>query len=147
MENNIFFKNNKKKFNPDIANNMAKKTMERRKSEFAASKTVYNSITNQVPQNVKTIKDLELKKDKPLSNESQILTGKISERTKQDMELKPQKMKTIIDNLIVDKHIENFDELKNKSEIFINENIKEQIKQKHDYYNIMENLKSLGILK
>ena len=36
----------------------------------------------------------------------------MNERSKQEVDLKPQKLKTLPKDLIVDKHIENFEELK-----------------------------------
>ncbi len=147
MEKNIFLKNKKEKFNPDVISSLTRKNMERKKIEFQVSKTVYNPITNHVPSVIKTQKDLTLKKDEPLMNIQIILQQKQDERTKQTHELKPQKLKTVQDNLVIDKHIENFEELKKSSEGHIKQTQQEHIKQKDNFDSIMSNLKSLGIVK
>ena len=59
MQNNIFFKNKKDKFNPDISTNLAKKNIERKKCDFIPSKNVYNPITDSIPTIIKNSKDLE----------------------------------------------------------------------------------------
>jgi hypothetical protein len=148
MENNIFFKNKKEtdKFNPDVISNLSKKNGERKKTEFKVSSTVYNAITNIVPRDVKGPKDLLLKSNEPFDDIKKLINQKKSERSKQDFDLKPQKLKALPDNLIVDKHIENFDELKNNSEIHMKNTINTMTEQKSKYNDIMLNLKRLGIL-
>jgi hypothetical protein len=147
MENNIFYKNKKDKFNPDVIAHLSKKSSERKKTDFEPSKNIYNPITNIVPDRIKSVKDLYLQKDEPFENVKKTLTNKKDERSKQDFELKPQKLKNLPDHLILDKHIENFEELKNNSEIHIKQTIQEHKIQKNKYENIMSNLKGLGILK
>ena len=148
MENNIFFKNKKEKFNPDVINNLSKKTSERKKIEFLESKIIYNGITNDVPNKIKNSKDLKLEIDESIDTNTmkKIIKQKEDERSKQDYDLKPQKLKCLPDNLIIDKHIENFDELKKNSESHINKITQEQTQQKSKYDNIISNLKDLGIL-
>jgi hypothetical protein len=148
MENNIFFKNKKEteKFNPDVISNLSKKNGERKKIEFKSSSTVYNAITNIVPKDVKSPKDLLLKSNEPFDDIKKLINQKKSERSRQDFDLKPQKLKALPDNLIVDKHIENFDELKNNSEIHMKNTINTMTEQKSKYNDIMLNLKRLGIL-
>lgn len=148
MENNIFFKNKKEteKFNPDVISNLSKKNGERKKIEFKSSSTVYNAITNIVPKDVKSPKDLLLKSNEPFDDIKKLINQKKSERTRQDFDLKPQKLKALPDNLIVDKHIENFDELKNNSEIHMKNTMTTMTEQKSKYNDIMLNLKRLGIL-
>ena len=116
MDNNIFFQNKKDKFNPDVIINLSKKTLERKKIDFQESKVIYNGITNEVPDKIKNSKDLKLNVDESIDNNSmkKMIKQKEDERNKQDYNLKPQKLKCLPDNLIVDKHIDNFDELKKK---------------------------------
>jgi hypothetical protein len=148
MENNIFFKNKKEteKFNPDVISNLSKKNGERKKIEFKASPTVYNAITNIVPKDVKSPKDLLLNSNEPFDDIKKLINQKKIERSRQDFDLKPQRIKALPDNLIVDKHIENFDELKNNSEIHMKNTINTMTEQKSKYNDIMLNLKRLGIL-
>lgn len=147
MENNIFFKNKKDKFNPDVINNLSKKTTERKKTEFIESKIIYNGITNDVPNKIKNSNDLKLDIDESIDTNTmkKIIKQKEDERSKQDYDLKPQKLKCLPDNLIIDKHIENFDELKKNSESYIKKTVQEQSVQKSKYDNIISNLKDLGI--
>lgn len=149
MENNIFFQNKKDKFNPDVLKDLSRKSSERKKNDFQESKIIYNGITNEVPDKIKNSKDLKLKKDDSidLHNIKKIIKQKEEERSKQDYDLKPQKLKALPDNLIIDKHIENFDELKKNSEAYIKASAQEQNQQKSKYVNIMSNLKDLGIIK
>jgi hypothetical protein len=149
MENNIFFQNKKDKFNPDVIKNLTKKSSERKKIEYQESKIIYNGITNEVPDKIKNSKDLKLKIDESIDNNSikKMIKQKEEERCRQDYDLKPQKLKALPENLIVDKHIENFDELKKNSEAYIKKTVQEQNQQKSKYENIISNLKDLGIFK
>ena len=148
MENNIFLKDKKEKFNPDVIKNVSKKTNERKKIEFESSKTIYNPVTNQVPNNVKTAKDLKLEKDNSFNTNElkKIMRDKENERKKQEADLKPIKLKAIPEDLIIDKHIENFDELKKNSETHAKKIIQEHDSQKNKYDNIITSLKNLGII-
>ena len=147
MENNIFFKNKKDEFNPDVITNLSKKSSERKKIEFIESNNFYNGITNQIPDKIKNSKDLKLKIDESIDTNTMknIIKQKEDERNKQDYDLKPLKLKCLPENLIIDKHIENFDELKKNSEFHIKKTIQEQTQQKSKYDNIISNLKDLGI--
>jgi hypothetical protein len=147
MENNIFFKNKKDKFNPDVINNLSKKTSERKKTEFLESKIIYNGITNDVPTKIKNSDDLKLDIDESIDSNTmkKIIKQKEDERNKQDYDLKPIKLKCLPENLIIDKHIENFEELKTNSESHIKKTEQEQSHQKLKYDNIISNLKDLGI--
>lgn len=149
MENNIFFQNKKDKFNPDVITNLCKKTLERKKIDFQESKNIYNSITNEVPDKIKSSKDLKLNTDESIDNNSmkKMIKQKEDERNKQDYYLKPQKIKCLPENLIIDKHIENFEELKKNSEVYIKKTVLEHTRQKSKYDNIILNLKDLGIFK
>jgi len=149
MNNNIFFQNKKDKFNPDVINNLSKKTLERKKINYLESKVIYNGITNKVPDNIKNSKDLELNIDESIDNNNmkKLIKQKEDERNKQDYNLKPQKLKCLPENLIVDKYIENFDELKKHSEAYIKKSVNDITCQKSKYDNIILNLKDLGIFK
>lgn len=148
MENNIFLKNKKDKFNPDVITNLSKKSTERKKNEFQISKNIYNPITNSVPDNIKSGKDLKLQKDNSIQGNDikKLIKQKEDERNKQYNELKPLKIKSLPTNLIVDKHIENFEELKNNSESFVKKTNQEQNQQKDKYNNIISGLQNLGII-
>jgi hypothetical protein len=149
MENNIFFKGKNAKSNPDVIKNISKKVVERKKNEFQSSKLIYNGITNQIPRDVKNQKDLKLKMDDTLSliEIKKVMKDKQSERSKQDNDLKPVKIKALPNELIADKHIQNFDELKKTSESHIQKVVQEHTIQKNKYENIMTSLKDLGIFK
>ena len=146
MENNIFFKNKKDKFNPDVISNLSKKSSEMRKNIFQESTVVYNGITNTVPDRVKNSKDLKMDRDLPLDNPKRLMKQKLEERNRQEYDLKPQKVKALPQSYIVDKHIENFDELKQNSEQHLKETMKQQDIQKNKYKDIMSSLKGLGII-
>lgn len=149
MENNIFFKGKNSKSNPDVIKIISKKVIERRKNEFQSSKVIYNGITNEIPKDVKNQKDLKLKNDESINllELKKIIKDKQTERSKQDNDLKPIKTKTLPSNYIIDKHIQNFDELKKTSEDHVQKVVQDHSVQKNKYENIMSSLKDLGILK
>ena len=155
LDNNIFFKMNKNKFNPDI--NIKNETIinERNENIFKKSNTTYNSITNQIPEDIKSQKDLELDKDKPINNLQDIILNKAKERMEQEQQFKPIKQKILINtenNNTENNNTENnnvplnFNDLKIDQTIF-NDNQQVIINNnKNKYENILKNLKSLGIL-
>ena len=146
MENNIFFKNKKEKFNPDVIANLTKKNGERKVNNFKQTGTIYNPITNNLPKEIKGPKDLMIKTVDNFDDIKKLINVKKDERSKQDQELKPQKVKALPDNLIVDKHIENFEELKKSAEDHQEAYSSVKTQQKSKYNDIMLNLKKLGIL-
>jgi hypothetical protein len=146
MENNIFFKNKKDKFNPDVISHLSKKNSERKKTEFKESTVVYNGITNNVPNKVTNAKDLKLKIDQPIESTKRLLSDKLSERNMQESELKPQRLKTLPKDLIVEKRIDNFEELKKSSEITIKKENDIKNQQKTKKTEIMNHLKKLRII-
>ena len=146
MENNIFFKNKKDKFNPDVISHLSKKNTERKKTEFKESSVVYNGITNNVPNKVTNAKDLKLKVDQPIESTKRLLSDKLSERNIQESELKPQRLKTLPKDLIVEKRIDNFEELKKSSEITIKKENEIKNQQKTKKTEIMNHLKKLRII-
>jgi len=146
MENNIFFKNKKDKFNPDVISHLSRKNSERKKTEFKESTVVYNGITNNVPNKVTNAKDLKLKVDQPIESTKRLLSDKLSERNIQESELKPQRLKTLPKDLIVEKRIDNFEELKKSSEITIKKENDIKNQQKTKKTEIMNHLKKLRII-
>jgi len=146
MENNIFFKNKKDKFNPDVISSLSKKNGERKKNDFKESKVLYNGITNMVPSKITNGKDLKLKIDQPVENTKRVMSDKLSERNKQENELKPVKLKTLPKDLIVEKRIENFEEMKKNSESVIKKEEAEKNLQKNKKSEIMNHLKKLRII-
>ena len=92
MENNIFFKNKKEKFNPDVIANLTKKNGERKVNNFKQTGTIYNPITNNLPKDIKGAKDLMIKTVDNFDDIKKLINVKKDERSKQDQELKPQKV-------------------------------------------------------
>ena len=75
-----------------------------------------------------------------LKLKNKLINVKKDERSKQDQELKPQKVKALPDNLIVDKHIENFEELKKSAEVHQEAYTSEKTQQKSKYKQLLLNL-------
>jgi hypothetical protein len=147
VKKNIFYQNqNKDKHNPDVI--LKKKEFEttRRTPVFKKSEVTYNSITNQVPNTIKSQRDLELLKDKPLPNINNMINNKEKERKEQDNLYKPikQKILTNKDDTVIP--IQNFNELRDEQNSFLKEQKNTIINNKNKYENILGNLKNLGIL-
>lgn len=160
MENNIFIKSKKNKFNPDVEHKLKQKESERTTTTFSLSNNIYNPITSVVPEQVKTVDDLILDKDKTLTKEEfkMLMQQKELDRQNQDNTYKPVKTK-VVNNAVtpvvppvvplvdsnVDKknYIEIFEDLKRGS---INSHSK-VTKQNKNYDNILVGLKDLGIIK
>jgi hypothetical protein len=154
MENNIFIKMQRNKYNPDIENKLKGKEIERENTEFDLLKSIYNPITGIIPKEVKTNQDLILEKDLTYSSSDikKLILEKENERIIQDSQYKPIKTKVINntpenDNNIKNNYIETFEDLKkslnsNKKDLAITNNT-----QKKNYDNILDGLKDLGIIK
>jgi hypothetical protein len=163
MDNNIFIKMKKNKFNPDIEPKLKTKETERSNTNFNLSNTIYNPITGVVPSKVKTANDLILEKDKCLNKNDiiKLIHQKENERKTQNEQYKPVKTKVVNPNMktesndIVDNlsnqqqrsnYIETFEDMKrgsqNKRESSENNNISQS-----KVNNIMVGLKDLGIIK
>jgi hypothetical protein len=136
MENNIFIKQ-KNKFNPDIENKLKTKENERDNTKFELQKTIYNPITNVIPDKINCIKDLNLEQTNQKVNIQKLISEKNLERTNQDNLYKPIKTKIVNNKELETNYIETFDELKNNS----NNN-----KNNNNYDNILVGLKDLGII-
>jgi hypothetical protein len=147
MNSNIFIKEKKGKSNPDIITNLSKKNSERKKNEYVASNNVINPITNSVPDRIRNPKDLMLEKDTPLNNLNKLIIERKKERTKEEYDTKPVQVKILPTSSVNDKHINNFQELKNTSETQIKQTIEQQKLQKSKYSEIMSNLKTSGLYK
>ena len=146
LEKNIFYQKCKEKYNPDIL--VKKNTIEKTRSEiiFKKNDLVYNSITNNVPQNIRSQKDLELHRDLPLTNLESLIQQKNKERIEEDNATKNIKQKVIVDNEIETNKNLIYKELKNE-QIEFSKIQNSQIKHNKDRYDdIIINLKNLGII-
>jgi hypothetical protein len=151
MENNIFLKMNKNKFNPDVEQKLKIKENERDSSKFELQTTIYNPITGIIPNRINSVKDLVLEKDTTLDkiNIQKKISEKNNERELQNNSFKPTKTKVINNEVreIVKAHpvnninyIETFEDMKRGS---VNTN---KPPNKKNYNNIMDGLKELGII-
>ena len=143
MNNNIFIKLNKKKYNPDIESKLNNINNERTQTNFILSKTIYNPITNIIPNQLNSQKDLVLQKDKCFNSVDikTLINNKEVERDQQNKLYKPIKTKVINNTVQVsDNYVKSYNELKN-TDLPKNET------DQHNYNNILEGLKDLGIIK
>jgi len=154
MENNIFLKMNKNKFNPDVEQKLKIKENERDSSKFELQTTIYNPITGIIPNRINSVKDLVLEKDTTLDkiNIQKRISEKNNERELQNNSFKPTKTK-VINNEVREvreivkaqpvnntNYIETFEDMKRGS---VNTN---KPPNKKNYNNIMDGLKELGII-
>lgn len=151
MQNNIFVKNNKNKFNPDIEDKFKSKETERECIKFNLSNSIYNPITGVIPSKINSIKDLSLEKDISFDkiNIQKLISDKNTERINEDNIYKPIKTK-IINNPDPNpnpklNYIETFEDMKNGSSKN-NKTLQPQISN-DKYDNILDGLKDLGIFK
>ena len=168
MENNIFVKMKKEKYNPDIENKFKGKECERGSTQFDLSTSIYNPITGIVPSQIRSNSDLELDKDSKYSSDivNKLIIEKKNERVNQDIEYKPIKTKiinnnpqsssssSIINQSICDQnqnqknYIETYAELKRESKHFKDIHINNNNQNQNQKYNdIIDGLKDLGIIK
>ena len=144
LQNNVFFKQNKDKFNPDVI-----EKQKNLQNDFSVNifknntKLVYNSIIDKIPDEVKSSKDLEIPKDEPIKDYQHLINTKFKERNEQDTQLKPIKQKIIVDQSI--EKDDSYNNMKEDNKTFINNQHKVITNTKLD--NILENLKDLGILE
>jgi hypothetical protein len=146
LEKNIFYQKSKDKSNPDVL--IKKSTTEKNRIEtvFKKSDLVYNSITNIVPENIRSSKDLELKRDLPLTNLELLIQQKTNERNEEDNNNKLIKQKVIINDDIKTNDSLIHKELKNEQNEFSKIQIDKIQNNKDRYNDIMSNLKNLGII-
>ena len=153
MENNIFVKMKKDKFNPDIEPKLKTKETERTNTSFNMTNNIYNPITGVVPQKVTNPNDLFLNKDDSISRKdiNKLIQDKNAERSNQDNEYKPVKTKIINNSPQIatitpqnnnrTSYISTFEDMKKGS------NISRPTEKPKSYDNIMMGLKDLGILQ
>ncbi len=168
MENNIFFKLKKEKFNPDIAPRLKNKEVERDNTKFDMTNLIYNPITGVVPDKITCQKDLVIGNDQSLDKVDiqRLINEKEKERYVQDNLYKPIQTKVINnnpasqsnrvsanqpDNNSVQQtqtnrtnYIETYEELKRGSQY---KNQQQSNNKGNNYDNILEGLKDLGIIK
>ena len=144
MENNIFIKNKKGKYNPDIENKLQNKESERNATIFNLTNSIYNPVTGVIPSQISTMNDLVLQVDNPYTQNDikNLIMNKELERQNQDTQFKPLQTKITPTTQQTNKtnYIETYEELKKGSS-----NNNNQSKEK--YNNILEGLKDLGIIK
>jgi hypothetical protein len=133
MENNIFLRN-KKKFNPDVLTKLKNKEDDRKTTKFNIVNTIYNPITNIVPDQIKKQEDLKININEKINIKERLIQIE-NERRQQDISYKPIPQKITQDNLNV--QINNFDDLKKTSTIQKNNN---------KLNNIIAGLKDMGII-
>ena len=145
-QKNLFLQKSKDKFNPDVITKKDEFDKNRKVNIFKKSTVTYNSITNQIPNNIKNQKDLELCKDSAISDLENIIMQKKKERDDQDILLKPPKQKLVLNDDINDNKNQDFNELKTEQTQYLNTQKKIIETNKNKYDDIMNNLKNLGIL-
>jgi hypothetical protein len=144
MNNNIFIKLNKNKFNPDIEIKLNSLENERLNTKFSLNKQIYNPITGVIPQKINSQNDLILEKDKNKIDIKSLVLKKENERIQQNDLFKPVKTKVInnsIENTNItstNDYIKTYNEL--KSEPHTNK------PKQNNYDNILNGLKDLGII-
>jgi hypothetical protein len=144
MNDNIFIKLNKKKYNPDIESKLNNLDNERTNMKFNTSKIIYNPITGVIPEKLNSQSDLILQKDNSKIDIKSLVIQKETERNKQNELYKPIKTK-VVNNSIQgstnnNECIKTYNELKNNSQLKPSIN-------RNNYDNILGGLKDLGIIK
>ena len=144
MNKNIFLQKSKEKYNPDVLKKNIYEDINRKQTIFKKTNIVYNSITNNNIEDVKTQKDLELPKDNPLTNIESIFLQKKQEREEYDNNNKPIKQKILVNENV--QLAETFNELKDEQTNFSDKQKKIIETNKNKFDDIMKNLKNMGIL-
>ena len=88
MEDNIFFKNKKDKYNPDINDKFYQKENERLNNNYNLSNVIYNPITGIIPTNIKSPDDLRINNDNNIYNINKLISEKENERKQQEQQFK-----------------------------------------------------------
>jgi len=148
ISNNVFLQKSKEKYNPDVNQKKCNLEKLRKENVFKKNINVYNPITNQVPENIKSHKDLELEKDNIIVNINQLIAKKTEERIAMEEEFKQKKpkQKIILNDNEMTTNSSTFSEMKQiQNEYAIHHNKKIET-NKNKYVDIMKNLKDLGII-
>jgi hypothetical protein len=172
MENNIFFREKKNKYNPDVDTKLQSKEIERNTQEFNVTTTIYNPITGIIPAKIKDSKDLVIDKPNVISKSDmqKLILRKEEERKQQDIVLKPVKTKVVSNTMQEEaitipvqqnpppmavapepqqqqprNYISTFNDMKREA----NNGGKKQEKtiKNSNYSHILDGLKDLGIIK
>lgn len=151
MNNNIFVKLNKKKYNPDIESKLNNLENERTKTKFDLNKTIYNPITGIIPQKINSQNDLIIEKETAKIDIKSLVIEKENERKQQNDLFKPIKTKVINNNIEnsnkLSKDNSNNDYLKTYDELKNGTQINNNVINRNNYDNILDGLKELGIIK
>jgi hypothetical protein len=141
MENNIFIKMNKNKFNPDIDKKIKTEEFERNNTKYNMTNIIYNPITGVIPVKVASSNDLILDKDKTINAKDFNDLLKAKELERQNINNINHIKTKIVTEPSINKsnYIETYEELKRPSKSQPNIN-------NVGYNNIMDQLKNLGIL-
>lgn len=146
MNNNIFIKLNKKKYNPDIESKLSILDNERTNTKFNTSKVIYNPITGVIPEKLNSQSDLVLQRDKTSIDIKSLVLQKENERIKQNELYKPIKTKVVNNSIQNSNKEDNNEYIKTYNELKTNSQPKHTINQ-NNYDNILVGLKDLGIIK
>lgn len=148
ISNNVFLQKSKEKYNPDVSQKKSTLEKTRKENVFKKNTVVYNSITNQIPENIKSHKDLELEKDEAINNMDKLLKKKEEERLALEKEFKSKtpKQKIITSNNSTNDQPSTFTEMKKIQNDYAVHHNKKIETNKNKYGDIMKNLKDLGII-
>jgi hypothetical protein len=138
MENNIFLRN-KKKFNPDVMTKLKMVDNDRNQTKFNRVTTIYNPITNIIPEQIKNQDDLKININEKINIKERLLQIE-KDRHQQDIYYKSINQSTtkIFHQNNINSHVNNFDDLKKISTNQNNNNDKVN--------NIIVGLKDMGLL-
>jgi len=138
MENNIFLRN-KKKFNPDVMTKLKMVDNDRNQTKFNRVTTIYNPITNIIPEQIKNQDDLKININEKINIKERLLQIE-KDRNQQDIYYKSinQSSTKIFHQNNINSHVNNFDDLKKISTNQNNNNDKVN--------NIIVGLKDMGLL-
>jgi hypothetical protein len=138
MENNIFLRN-KKKFNPDVMTKLKIVDNDRNQTKFNRVTTIYNPITNIIPEQIKNQDDLKININEKINIKERLLQIE-KDRNQQDIYYKSINQTTtkIFHQNNINSHVNNFDDLKKISTNQNNNNDKVN--------NIIVGLKDMGLL-